>query len=94
MQKLPYIWRSELLYLTFHQASKMETIQLPLSQYQQLQEELALLKNSDLMKKMDKLIDLLYQEKYGLYMGNFTDDLSQGTMNQVWNDKPSVWDHV
>ena len=73
----------------------METIQLPLLQYQQLQEELALLKNNDLMQKLDRLIDLLYQEKYGLYMGDFTEDLTQAVMIEVWEEnKTSVWDHV
>ena len=72
----------------------METIQLPLLRYQQLQEELALLKNTELMKKLERLIDLLYQEKYGLYVGENTDDLTQLVANRAWSDDKSVWDDV
>ena len=72
----------------------METIQLPLLRYQQLQEELALLKNTELMKKLERLIDLLYQEKYGLYMGENTEDLTQLVAKSAWSDDKSVWDDV
>jgi len=60
----------------------MKTIQIPLQEYQQLQEQLKLLKDKDLLQKLDKLIDLLYQEKYGLYMGDYTEDLT----NNAWDD--------
>jgi hypothetical protein len=72
----------------------MQTIQVPLSDYNHLKEELALLKNSDLLKTMNKLIEMLYQDKYGLYLGDFTGDLTEHTINQSWDDKPSVWDNV
>jgi hypothetical protein len=65
-----------------------QTIQVPLSDYNHLKEELALLKNSDLLKTMNKLIEMLYQDKYGLYMG----DLAEHTINKSWDNKPSVWD--
>jgi hypothetical protein len=72
----------------------MQTIQVPLSDYNHLKEELALLKNSDLLKTMNKLIEMLYQDKYGLYMGDFTGDLAEHTINKSWDNKPSVWDNV
>ncbi len=72
----------------------METIQLPLAEYQNLQEQMSLLKNSDLLIKMNRLIDLLFQDKYGLYMGNFTDDLTEYAINNAWNSENTAWDNV
>ncbi len=72
----------------------MNTIQLPAAEYQKLQEELALLKNTELLNKFDRLIDLLYQDKYGLFMGDFTGDLEEHSVNQAWQDTPNGWDNV
>ncbi|MBI5471847.1 MAG: hypothetical protein HY961_05830 [Ignavibacteriae bacterium] len=72
----------------------MDTIQLPTAEYQKLQEELALLKNTELLKKFDRLIDLLYQNKYGLFMGDYTDDLEEYSVNHGWEESPSGWDNV
>lgn len=72
----------------------METIQLPVKEYQKLQEELALLKDTELLQTFNKFVDFLYQDKYGLYMGEFTEDLTEYSINQAWEDKPSAWDNV
>jgi len=64
-----------------------ETIELPLSEYQRMQEELSLLKNSELLKKVNQLVDSLYQDKYGFYMGDFTDDLTEFTVDNSWEDQ-------
>lgn len=73
----------------------MKTIQIPVSEYQRLQEELALLKNSEFLQTVNKLIDFLYQDKYGLYMGGYTEDLTGYTVNEAWeDDKPSGWDNI
>jgi hypothetical protein len=63
-------------------------VQMPVAEYQRLLEELALLKNTELLQKFHRLIDLLYQDKYGLYMGNDTDDLSEYSTNTAWNHEP------
>jgi hypothetical protein len=57
-----------------------------------LQEELALLKNTELLQKLHRLIDLLYQDNIGLYMGDFTDDLTEYAINSSWDHEPSPWD--
>ncbi len=61
----------------------METIQIPVSEYQRMQEELELLKNSEFLQSVNKLIDFLYQDKYGLYMGDYTEDLTEYSINQA-----------
>jgi len=72
----------------------MNTIDLPISEYQSLVEENTLLKNSELLEKVNRLIDLLYQDKYGLYLGNHTDDLTEYSVNNHWNESESSWDAV
>ncbi|HSK72808.1 MAG TPA: hypothetical protein VK892_13995 [Pyrinomonadaceae bacterium] len=72
----------------------MKTIQIPVSEYERLQEELKLLKNSELLQTVNKLIDFLYQDKYGLYMGDYTEDLTEYAVNEAWEDEPSGWDNV
>jgi hypothetical protein len=72
----------------------MQTIQLPLNEYKALKEELLLLKDSDFIKKINKLIDLLYQEKYGLFLGNFTEDLAEASINNLLDDNSVAWDNV
>lgn len=72
----------------------MNTIQIPVSEYQRLQEELALLKNSELLQTVNKLIDFLYQDKYGLYMGDYTEDLTEYSIGEAWEREPSGWDNL
>jgi hypothetical protein len=72
----------------------MQTIQLPITEYQRLQEELSLLKDHELLRGINRLVDLLYQDKYGLYMGDYTEDLTEYAVNQAWEGEPSEWDNV
>ena len=72
----------------------MNTVQIPASEYQRLKEELALLKDTELLLNFNKLVDFLYQDKYGLYMGEFTEDLTEYSVNQAWENEPSEWDNV
>lgn len=74
--------------------SVMETIEIPKNEYRRLQEELALLRDSELLKRVNKLVDYLYQDKYGLYMGDFTDDLTEQAIEGSWNDGANEWDDV
>lgn len=72
----------------------MQTIEIPVSEYQRLQEELSLLKDTELLRTVNKLVDFLYQDKYGLYMGEYTDDLTEAAIENAWEDAPSEWDKV
>ncbi|MFA4851144.1 MAG: hypothetical protein WC868_00475 [Bacteroidales bacterium] len=69
-------------------------IQIPLSEYQHLKDELKLLKNSKLLIKFNKLIVLLYEDKYGFYMHDFTDDLTEYSINNNWKNETSRWDNI
>lgn len=69
-------------------------MQIPVAEYQRLQEELTLLKNTELLQQLNRLVELLYQDKFGLYMGDYTADLTEASINTSWNDEPSPWDNV
>ena len=70
------------------------TISIPLVEYQSLKEELELLKNTELVNKLNRLIDLMFQEKYGLYLSDFQDDIINEEMKRIWGEAPSNWDNV
>lgn len=72
----------------------MQTIEVPLAEYKRMQEELNLLKDSELLQKLNRLIDLLYQDKYGLYMGDNTEDLTEAAVNEYWQKEENAWDNV
>jgi hypothetical protein len=40
------------------------------------------------------LVDFLYQDKYGFYMGDFTDDLTEFAVDNSWDDAANDWDNV
>ncbi|MCX6152362.1 MAG: hypothetical protein NTX22_17685 [Ignavibacteriales bacterium] len=71
----------------------MQTIQLPYSEYQSLKEQIKLLKDGDLLKKVNRLLDILYQEKYGLYLGEYTEDLTEHAVNNL-EDINNKWDAI
>ena len=70
------------------------TISIPLVEYQSLKEEFELLKNTELVNKLNRLIDLMFQEKYGLYLSDFQDDIVNEEMKRIWGQAPSNWDNV
>ncbi len=53
-----------------------------------MKEEISLLKDSVLLNKLSKLVDLLYEEKYGLYLGNNTSDLTETSVLNNWHQTP------
>ena len=70
------------------------SIQIPVEEYKAMKEEIALLKDTPLLSKVNRLVDLLYQEKYGLYLGNDTSDLTESTIRNNWSNDKSGWDNV
>ena len=72
-----------------------EQIQIPVTEYEAMKEELALLKDTPLLKKLNRLLDLLFEEKYGLYLGNDTKDLTEAAIKKNWDSaEKSAWDYV
>lgn len=72
----------------------MNTISIPTTEYNSLTNELEILRNSDLLSKMNHLVDLLFQDKYGLFMSDYTDDLTEYSINNNWKNETSAWDKL
>jgi len=74
----------------------MESITLPKREYLNLQREIKLLLDNEFLKKVTELIDILFDEKYSLYMGDFTDDLTEYSIDNLEERNVAVsgWDHV
>jgi hypothetical protein len=73
----------------------MSLIQIPLEEYQTMQEELSLLRNSELMSKINRLVDILFQEKYNLFMGDYTADLTANSINNAWKQEDTnAWNEL
>ena len=74
----------------------METIEIPLSEYDNLKKELSLLRNQDLLLKINDMINLMYSNKVGLYMGNYFDDLTEATIDnfEEWQKSGDVWNDI
>ena len=72
----------------------MEHFEISKEEYERMKEELELLKNTELISKMNRLIDLLFQDKYGLYLGNYTEDLTESAINRNYSTGKSVWDEL
>ena len=73
----------------------MDTVQIPINEFQLMQEEIALLKNTELLTKMNRLIDILFQEKYGLFMGGYTEDLTEYSISNEWEkEDTNAWNNI
>ena len=72
----------------------MKTIQIPLSEYQNLKKSVELLKDTKLLDKFNRLIDLLYEDRYGLFMKDYTEDLTEYSINDNWKNEKSAWDKL
>jgi len=71
-----------------------DTIELSVQEYEAMKEEIALLKHNELLKKLNRLVELLYEEKYGLYLGNSTADLTNAAISNNWSEKDNIWNNV
>ena len=71
-----------------------ETIEIPVDEYELMKEKISLLKDQPLLKKLNRLVDLLYEEKYGLYLGDDTTDLAESFVQQNYTSQKSSWDDV
>jgi hypothetical protein len=72
----------------------MQTVTIPIEEYQNLKQMAELMKDQVLLKRINSLIDIMYEQKYGLYMKDFTDDLTEQSIINGWTDEPSEWDKL
>ena len=72
----------------------MQTVTIPLEEYQKLKNMADLLKDDVLLKRLNSLIDILFEQKYGLYLKNYSADLTEESINNGWTNEPSPWDNI
>lgn len=74
----------------------METIAIPVNEYNSLIKENKFLKNQGLLRKLNVVIDLMYESKYGLYLGNYTEDLTEFSVSELkeWQVSGDVWNDL
>ncbi len=72
----------------------MNTISIPADEYQNMLQQISLLKHQDVLKQVNELIDMLYQSKYGLYLGDYTDDLTEYSINSTLELAGDCWNDV
>jgi hypothetical protein len=46
------------------------------------------------MARVNKLIDIIFQEKYRLYLGNYTDDITEQLILDNYKKEDSGWDKI
>jgi hypothetical protein len=71
-----------------------DVIQIPRKEYEAMQEKISLLQDSDLVRKLTRLVELIYEEKYGLYLGDDTSDLTASSLKGAFTGSNSAWDNV
>lgn len=75
----------------------MENITIPLVEYQALLQQIKVLQDNQLLEKMNNLVDAIYENKYGLYMGDYTNDITKHSLNNMeeWQgENGDAWNSV
>lgn len=74
----------------------MNYVTLPESEYINMKNQLDMLKNNDLMNKLNQLIDLMYESKYGLYLGSSAEDITSSSIDNLkeWQESGDAWNDV
>ena len=74
----------------------MKTVKVPEDEYLQMRKAIKILSDNKLLKRLNELIEILFQEKYSIVLTDYTDDLTEFSVNNIkeWNVKKSKWDNV
>lgn len=71
-----------------------ETIEIPVKEYEAMKEKISLLSDSELIKKFNRLLELMYDEKHSFYMGDDTFDLTEASINNLYKESTDAWNNV
>ncbi|MBC8387432.1 MAG: hypothetical protein FJW63_03065 [Actinobacteria bacterium] len=74
----------------------MKTVKVPENEYLKMRKTIKILSDSKLLKRINELIEILFQEKYNIVLTDYTDDLTEFSVNNIkeWDVKKSKWDNV
>jgi len=71
-----------------------ETIEISVKEYEAMKEKISLLSDSELIKKFNRLLEIIYEEKQSLYLGNNTSDLAEASINHLYKESTDAWNNV
>ncbi len=72
----------------------METVSIPVEEYNMLIAQNKALQQNELLVKINQVLDLMYQNKYGLYLGDYTEDLTEYSLNSNFEEFSGAWDEL
>jgi len=74
----------------------MKTVKVPENEYLKMRKTIKILSDSKLLKRINELIEILFQEKYNIVLTDYIDDLTEFSVNNIkeWDVKKSKWDNV
>jgi hypothetical protein len=74
----------------------MNYVTLPESEYIDMKNQLDMLKNNELISKLNHLVDLMYESKYGMYLGNSSEDITKSSIDnmQEWQESGDAWNDL
>jgi len=72
----------------------METVRLPVEEYNMLIAQNKALQQNELLEKINQVLDLMYQNRYGLYLGDYTDDMTEYSINNNFSENSGAWDEL
>lgn len=70
----------------------METVRLPVEEYNMLIAQNKALQQNELLEKINQVLDLMYQNRYGFYLGDYTEDLTEYSINNHFVESTGAWD--
>ncbi len=72
----------------------MNAMEISVEEYQKMVQTINTLQNNEMLQKINTLVEVLYENKYGLFMKDYYDDLTEYSIQTGWNDEPSPWNNV
>ncbi len=72
----------------------MNAMEISVEEYQKMVQTINTLQNNEMLQKINTLVDVLYENKYGLFMKDYFDDLTEYSIQLGWKDEPSPWDNI
>ena len=72
----------------------MDAMQIPVEEYHKMIQAISTLQNNEMLQRINSLVDVLYESKYGLFMNDYYDDLTEFSISSGWNNEPSPWDNL
>jgi hypothetical protein len=71
-----------------------DLIKFEFEEYESMKEEIRMLNDTRITEKINGLIEIFCEQKNGLYLGDFTEDITLASIKRNWAEQNSEWDNV